>query len=64
MSKTLCGISISFTVRTPEHLPLREGEQMYSDDVTAEFRDFIQGAADTWYTRRGCDLLTHEPIVS
>ena len=60
----MSGVSVSFTVHSPEHLPFKDGEQMYSDDVTIELRDHIQNAVDTWYALRGCDLLACEPIVS
>ena len=61
----MSGVSISIVVNSPEHLPLgKDGEQMYSDDVTIELRDRIQNSVDTWYALRGCDLLACEPIVS
>lgn len=64
MSKTIGGVSVSVTVHSPEHLPVKNGEQMYSDDVIIEMRDVIQDTVDTWYALRGCDLLACEPIVS
>ncbi len=58
------GVSVSVTVHSPEHLPVKGGEQMYSDDVIIEMRDVIQDAVDLWYACRGYSLLACEPIVS
>lgn len=63
MSKTVERIGVSMTVRTPEHLPVKDGEQMYSDDVASEVRDVVQCALDSWYRERGRLLLVCEPMV-
>lgn len=61
MSRELRHIEISFTVDKPEHLPTRDGEQMYADDVSAELREVLQAALDGWYETRGRDLLACGP---
>lgn len=63
MSKELRSIGISCTVHSPEHLPVKDGEQMYADDVVEEMRESLTAALDDWYRRRGHELLTHEPMV-
>ncbi|MDX3516036.1 hypothetical protein PV755_45315 [Streptomyces caniscabiei] len=63
MSKTLTGFNVSFTVHSSEHLPEKNGEQMYADDVTDEIRTVVQGAVAQWYEQRGKELLACEPDV-
>lgn len=63
MSKEMRNIGIGFTVHSSEHLPEKDGEQMYADDVATEMIDVINAALDTWYAQRGKDLLACEPIV-
>lgn len=63
MSAELRGLSIAFTVRTPDHLPkLPNGEQMYADDVSEELSDVVWAAVREWYASRGKDLLRCEPV--
>lgn len=63
MSKTLTGFKVSFTVRSSEHLPEKNGEQMYADDVADEVRDIVRAAVNEWYEQRGRELLACEPDV-
>lgn len=63
MSRELRDIEVAFTVDKPEHLPPRDGEPMYADDVSQELREAVQGAVDTWYQTRGHELLACEPDV-
>lgn len=63
MSQELRQLSIAFTVRSPEHLPLKDGEQMYADDVQGEFSDVIGAAVTAWYEARGHILLACEPTL-
>jgi hypothetical protein len=63
MSKTLTGFNVSFTVHSVDHLPEKDGEQMYADDVADEVRDVVQAAVNEWYERRGRELLACEPDV-
>ncbi|MCZ4509979.1 hypothetical protein O3Q52_17590 [Streptomyces sp. ActVer] len=63
MSKTLTGFNVSFTVHSSEHLPEKNGEQMYADDVAEEVRDVVRAAVYEWYGQRGRDLLACEPDV-
>lgn len=63
MSKELRRVEISCTVHSPDHLPVKDGEQMYADDVVEEMREALGAALDDWYRRRGHELLTHEPFV-
>lgn len=63
MSKELHRIGIAFTVHCYEHLPEKDGEQMYADDVCAELSDVIEAAVMDWYRNRGKELLACEPIV-
>ena len=63
MSKELRRIEIACTVHSSEHLPVKDGEQMYADDVIAELSDVVQAAVTAWYEQRGHDLLACEPDV-
>jgi len=63
MSKELRHIGIACTVHSPEHLPTKDGEQMYADDVVEEMQDVIGAALDAWYQQRGRELLATEPMV-
>lgn len=63
MSKELRRIEIACTVHPSDHLPEKDGEQMYADDVVSEMRDVIQATLDAWYQQRGHELLTYEPLV-
>lgn len=62
MSRERRDVEISFIVNKPEHLPLKDGEQMYADDVVQEFREFLGPLIDLWYEGRGRELLDHEPM--
>jgi len=50
-------------VNKPEHLPLKDGEQMYADDVVQELRGVVIAAVSAWYQERGKDLLDFEPLI-
>lgn len=63
MSKTLTGFNVSFTVHSSEHLPEKNGEQMYADDVADEVRGIVRAAVTEWYEQRGRELLACEPDV-
>ena len=63
MSKELRHIQIALTVHSYEHLPFKDGEQMYADDVVAELEDVVAAAVSAWYIKRGKDLLACEPIL-
>lgn len=63
MSKELRRIEIACTVHSPDHLPVKDGEQMYADDVVEEMRDAIEAALNAWYGQRGNQLLATEPMV-
>lgn len=63
MSKELRGFDVSAIVHSPDNLPLKDGQQMYADDVVEEMREAVTSALDEWYRRRGHELLTHEPLV-
>ena len=63
MSRELRRVTVSFTVDKPEHLPLKDGEQMYADDVAEELRDAVTAAVDAWYQQRGHELLACDPDV-
>lgn len=63
MSKEFRRIEIACTVHSSEHLPAKDGEQMYADDVVEEMRDAVQAAVDAWYQERGHEMLACEPIV-
>lgn len=62
MSKELRHVEVALVVNDPDHLPHKNGEQMYADDVVAELRDIVRGAVTAWYHMRGHDLLASEPI--
>ncbi|MDT0306872.1 hypothetical protein RM780_07830 [Streptomyces sp. DSM 44917] len=64
MSAELRDVRVSFTVRTSEHLPRRDGERMYADDVEEEVRGVVASALRSWYDARGRDLLVCDPGVS
>ncbi|MFL5911258.1 MAG: hypothetical protein ACJ768_11880 [Gaiellaceae bacterium] len=64
MSRELRDLKVAFTVDRPEHLPLKNGEPMYADDVVEEISDVIEAALGIWYQGRGRDLLSGEPIVA
>lgn len=63
MSKELRSLQVSITTLDSDHLPKKDGKQMYSDDVVAELRTVLQQAVDSWYQSRGKDLLACEPDV-
>ena len=63
MSKELRRIEIACTVRSPDNLPVKAGEQMYADDVVEEMREAVEAAVAAWYERRGSQLLACEPLV-
>ncbi len=63
MSKELRGVDIAFTVHSVEHLPEKNGEQMYADDVVAEVQAVVEAAVGEWYARRGQELLASEPLI-
>jgi hypothetical protein len=63
MSRELRQLTVSFTVNKPEHLPFKDGVQMYADDVYAEVSDVVSAALGAWYRTRGHDLLTGEPLL-
>jgi hypothetical protein len=62
MSKTLTGFNVSFTVYSSEHLPEKNGEQMYADDVADEVRAVVR-RRQRRYEQRGRELLACEPDV-
>jgi hypothetical protein len=55
--------SVGFTAHSSEHLPVKDGEQMYADDVADELRAVVQAAVAEWYEQRGSELLACEPDV-
>jgi hypothetical protein len=63
MARELRQLTVSFTVNKPEHLPLKDGQQMYADDVYTEVSDVVSAALDAWCRVRGHDLLTGEPLL-
>jgi hypothetical protein len=63
MSRTHVTFNVGFTVHSPDHLPEKDGEQMYADDVAAELSDVVHAAVNAWYAERGHQLLACEPIV-
>jgi hypothetical protein len=63
MSHELRHVEVTVTVLDCEHLPEKNSQQMYADDVMGEIRDVIAGALTGWYEQRGHDLLAHEPII-
>jgi len=63
MSKERRGIEIAFTTHSVDNLPVKDGEQMYADDVEVELRDAVTAVVTEWYQRRGHQLVTHEPLV-
>ncbi|MFG2970802.1 hypothetical protein ACGFZS_46790 [Streptomyces sp. NPDC048288] len=64
MSKELRGVDVAFTVHSPDNLPVKDGEQMYADDVVLEVREAVEAAVGEWYARRGRELLASEPLIS
>lgn len=63
MSKEQRHVTVAFTVQSPDNLPLRDGQQMYADDVEIELRDTVQAAVTEWYQTRGNELVTYDPLV-
>lgn len=63
MSREYRNLSIGFTVLDYEHLPEKEGEQMYADDVVEELAGVLEDAVKYWYSVRGKNLLASEPIL-
>lgn len=63
MSRELRHLQVAFTVNKPEHLPEKNGEQMYADDVYIELREVVTAAVDAWYLNRGHELLACEPLL-
>lgn len=63
MSREFRQLTVAFTVHKSENLPLKDGEQMYADDVCAEISDVIGAALSDWYHARGHELLAGEPIL-
>jgi hypothetical protein len=62
MSRERHSVEVNFVVNKPEHLPSKNGEQMYADDVAHELREVVGKAVDAWYRTRGKDLLDTEPL--
>jgi hypothetical protein len=56
-------VEVTFTVNDPDHLPPKDGQQLYADDVAGELYDAVQAAVDRWYEQRGRELLACEPLV-
>lgn len=56
-------LSVGFTAYDSDHLPVKDGEQMYADDVAEEVSDVVQAALAVWYEQRGHQLLACEPNV-
>ncbi|MFF7949413.1 hypothetical protein [Streptomyces griseorubiginosus] len=63
MSKERRGVEVSFTVHSPDNLPLKDGHQMHADDVEVEVRGVVQAAVTEWYQQRGNQLVTCDPLV-
>ncbi|MFE1925810.1 hypothetical protein ACFW91_24965 [Streptomyces asoensis] len=63
MSKERRDVKVAFTVHSADNLPLKDGEQMYADDVEVEVREAVERAVTEWYQRRGHHLVTYEPMV-
>lgn len=63
MSKTHMQMTVGFTALDSDHLPQKDGEQMYADDVAEEINSVVTAALDEWYRRRGHELLACEPMV-
>lgn len=63
MSKEQRDVKVLFTVHSPDNLPLKDGQQMYADDVEGELRDIVQAAVTEWYQQRGNQLVTYDPLV-
>ncbi|MBV6697467.1 hypothetical protein KV557_10055 [Kitasatospora aureofaciens] len=61
MSRELRHVEVTVTVLDCEHLPAKDGQQMYADDVVQEIRDVMAAALTGWYEQRGHDLLAYEP---
>jgi hypothetical protein len=55
--------SVGFTANSTDNLPVKDGEQMYADDVAEELSDVVQAAVTAWYQQRGHELLACEPNV-
>lgn len=64
MSKTHMQVTVSFTALDSDHLPRKNGEQMYADDVAEEINSVVTVALDEWHRQRGRELLACEPMVS
>lgn len=63
MSSTFMNVSVGFTALDPDHLPEKDGEQMYADDVAEEVSDVVNAALAAWFERRGRVLLACAPTV-
>lgn len=63
MGRELRRVQVSFTTHKSEHLPMKDGEQMYADDVAQEVSDVVSAALTSWYAERGAALLSCEPDV-
>jgi hypothetical protein len=63
VSRELRRVEVTVTVLDCEHLPEKDGQPMYADDVMDEIRNVIAAALTGWYEQRGHDLLAHEPII-
>lgn len=61
MSREIRRIEIAITVSKPEHLPEKDGEQMYADDVVEELSAVIDAAVHAWYVERGHELIEFDP---
>ncbi|MFJ9771179.1 hypothetical protein ACIRVF_08040 [Kitasatospora sp. NPDC101157] len=61
MSRELRHVEVTVTVLDCDHLPEKDGRQMYADDVMDEIRDVVAAALTGWYEQRGHDLLACEP---
>jgi hypothetical protein len=56
-------LTVGFTVHKSEHLPAKDGQPMYADDVAEEVAAVVTQALEAWYRARGVELLAVEPTV-
>ncbi|MFE2407064.1 hypothetical protein ACFXDE_01835 [Kitasatospora sp. NPDC059408] len=61
MSRELRHVEFTVTILDCEHLPEKDGRQMYADDVVQEIRDVVAATVTAWYQQRGHALLAYEP---
>lgn len=62
MARERRSLEVSILVSKSDHLPQKNGEQMYADDVVQELREVLGKAVDAWYQTRGKELLDTEPL--